>query len=108
MNTPNDQTGGCAAAPCSPFRAGDVVKHKPTGEEWILANDQTGKDVSPCGWPECWADAEHCELVKSATDEERLKMLQKWANITNSLDQCDHRIRDARTQLEANTPRSDA
>ena len=87
------------ATPSVPFRAADVVKHKPTGEEWILANDQTGTDVSPCGWPECWAEAEHCELVKTATDLERLTMLQNWAQITDSRDQRDHRIHDARTQL---------
>ena len=30
------------------FRAGDTVRHKPTGEEWILAVDQHGDHVSWC------------------------------------------------------------
>ena len=58
------------------FRAGDVVKHLPTGEEWILASvSPTGMDVSPAGWPESLAPASDCELVEAATDEQHRTFL---------------------------------
>ena len=60
----------------APFRAGDVVKHAPSEETWVLACDQDGDAVMPAGWPESRADAADCTLVKAASDEERLKMLR--------------------------------
>ena len=78
------------------FRAGDKVFHKPTGETWILAVDQRGNDVYWCGWPEGYAYAKDCELKKSATDEDRLKMLRDWSEKRGN----DARIRIAKYLLE--------
>lgn len=61
-----------------PFRAGDVVRHRPTGEEWQLAHCEDGR-VAWCGWPEGQADAADCELVRAATDEQHRAMLEAWA-----------------------------
>jgi hypothetical protein len=61
------------------FRAGDVVRHRPSGEEWTLAYGH-GDFVSACGWPEGEAYARDCDLVKAASDEEHEAMLRVWAD----------------------------
>lgn len=90
--------------PIPKFRAGDTVYHTPSGEEWILAYDEENGRVSACGWPESMVNAEECALRKSATDEERLTMLNTWANQEGS----DHRTRAAKRQLATETPASKA
>lgn len=65
--------------PVRSFRAGDYVKHGPTGEEWELACDEERGDVMPSGWPMGIAKAEHCTLIEPATDEKRLAVLNEWA-----------------------------
>ena len=77
------------------FRAGDTVRHKPTGAEWVLAVDQHGDHVSWSGWPEGMARAADCELVKRASDKERHAKLLSWANQTGN----DHRIWHAKRIL---------
>lgn len=71
----------CAFTPATgyAFRAGDIVLHKPSGEEWQLACDEDRGEVLPCGWPACIAEAADCTLAKAATDDERTKMLSEWA-----------------------------
>lgn len=60
------------------FRAGDIVQHAPSGEEWILASVSTsGEWVYPAGWPESTAPASQLTLVKAATDEEHVAFLLK-------------------------------
>jgi hypothetical protein len=81
------------------FRAGDTVAHAPSGEEWILANDEENGRVFPCGWPETMAEAKDCRLLKAADDDARLWMLHEWAKKENDMDT---RIRTARRQLEHN------
>ena len=65
------------------LRAADHVKHKPTGEKWVLAfgdlEDGDGR-VSPCGWPETLAQAEDCELIQAASDKDHIAMLNTWAD----------------------------
>lgn len=88
------------------FRAGDVVYHRPTGEEWVLAYAE-GKRVSPCGWPETIAEAAHCELRKACPDEEHLKMLHEWADEPKRCDidgSMDYRSCVCRRQLAAKEP----
>lgn len=59
------------------IRAGDIVKHGPTQEEWTVAVDEYNDLVYWCGYPfgGC-ADAKDCTVVESATDESRRKTLQ--------------------------------
>ena len=78
------------------FRAGDKVRHRPTGETWILAVDQFGDEVFPCGWLESKTDAKHCTLIEAATDEARWKQLAKSSAI---LDRDDTRQRLASWQI---------
>lgn len=62
------------------FRAGDTVKHHPTGETWHLA--AVNKTcVLPSGWPETIAYAVDCELVMAATDEEHEQEVRQWADV---------------------------
>jgi len=65
----------------TPFRAGDHVRHVHIGETWVLACDQNGDEVICAGWPESVAKAEHCTLVRAATDAERLEMLSDCAKL---------------------------
>ena len=73
---------------------GDTVKHDPTGETWVVAYVK-GKYLSPCGWPECEALLSHCTLIEKASDEERLDLLRRLAEIPN----LDARGRYARERL---------
>ena len=65
--------------PGSRFRAGDHVKHRPTGEKWELACDEEHGEVMPSGWPMGIAKAEHCTLIETATDEKRMEVLTAWS-----------------------------
>lgn len=82
------------------FHAGDVVKHGPTGETWVLANDQDGEHVSPCGWPCSLAYASDCVLIERATEERRLAKLHSFAaTYLDERDGEDHRVSTAKHQL---------
>lgn len=63
------------------FRAGDVVKHLPTGETWTLATDDDYGKVYPCGWPCCMANVSDCQLIRAATDAERDDTLLRVSRI---------------------------
>jgi hypothetical protein len=84
------------------FRAGDVVKHGPSGETWTLATDEENGEVQWCGWPEGWAKAADCTLVEEATDAGRRKMLEDWGSKPHRRDDgsADSRHVTARQQLE--------
>jgi len=51
------------------MRTGDLVKHKPSGEEWIVAR-VAGEDVFPCGWPCTMALKDDCEVIHACHDED--------------------------------------
>lgn len=107
MNIPQDTaaTAGCAQPTGSQFRAGDHVKHGPSGEEWELACDEERGEVMPSGWPMCIAKAEHCTLIKSATDEKRAEVLKSWSEQRGHDAEKDMRTRTARRQVSsANVP----
>lgn len=50
------------------LRTGDVVRHKPSGETWIVARID-GDDLYPAGWPPTMALVADCVLVSPAIDE---------------------------------------
>lgn len=58
-----------------PFRTGDAVKHKPSGETWLVAYCERGY-VCCCGWPESLAPVADCELHRKGTDAECEELLQ--------------------------------
>jgi hypothetical protein len=59
------------------FRAGDVVKHGPTGETWWLAVDEERGEVMPAGWPETIARASDCTIERAASDEQHISALRE-------------------------------
>jgi hypothetical protein len=63
------------------FRCGDVVKHGPTGEEWLVAYCD-GDDLAWCGWPDGLARTADCTLVRASTDDEHFKWLRDVAKST--------------------------
>jgi hypothetical protein len=83
-------------------KAGDRVKHRPTGEVWVLACDPEGGRVAWAGWPAGLAAEADCELVRECSKEERKVILERVAGIgpdeTNALD---WRTVVAKRQLEA-------
>lgn len=83
-----------------PLRAGDLVLHKPTGEEWVLATDEDDamgrRQVYPAGWPATIAERHDCVLRRRATPKYRLEMLKQWATLSG---EGDHRKSVARRQL---------
>ena len=65
---------------CYLIKTGDHVKHGPTGETWIVAFVEDNW-LHWCGWPEGCANLNDCELIKSASESERLKLLEQMAKM---------------------------
>lgn len=87
-------TRECRAPSPPPFRAGDAVKHGPTGETWVVAGIRDGY-LAWVGWPEGRAKVEDCTLVKAATDSEHRQLLDKLASSKST----SFRVRWAREDL---------
>jgi hypothetical protein len=84
------------------FRAGDIVHHGPSGEDWVLAIDEENGRVQACGWPESMAEAKDCKLKFAASDDHRLVMLTEWAKTGKGHEhERDSRTRAARRQLSS-------
>lgn len=47
------------------LKAGDVVFHRPTGEKWLLIENERDGHVIPGGWPRTRARASDCDLVEA-------------------------------------------
>ncbi len=83
------------------IRAGDAVKHGPTGQTWLVATDEERGEFMAAGWPETLAYAKDCTLDTAATDEERLDLLREVAASRGDRGGCTYRSRTAARQLEA-------
>lgn len=61
------------------IRCGDVVLHKPTGEEWTVAfaDHERGK-LSACGWPAEIVPLADCDLVRACSDEEHTDLVEQF------------------------------
>ena len=82
------------------IRCGDVVKHGPSGEMWLVAyvdNDY----LSWCGWPPGEAKVIDCTLVKKCSDEEHVTLLKQVAEIRQDGRVFDRRPGMARVALAA-------
>lgn len=75
------------------FRCGDIVKHGPTGEEWLVAYVD-GEHLAWCGWPEGEARVADCTLVRAVDDERHLFWLRECAKSDG------RRARMAQTELD--------
>lgn len=59
------------------MKAGDIIKHNPTGETWtVAAVCNRTKMLLCCGWPESMAPWSDCTLTKECDDTEHRKMLK--------------------------------
>lgn len=65
------------------MRAGDHIRHKPSGEEWVVAYAE-GEHVCACGWPHSLARRSDCELIKAASDAEHRALLVELAELNDS------------------------
>jgi hypothetical protein len=81
-------------------RAGDTVKHGPTGETWLVAYVD-GDRLAMCGWPFGEAKLSDCTLLKRASDVNHAAMLQRLADMQ---DKNDPRCIHARAALKARQP----
>jgi len=97
-NTNRDAEPSPASAG-STFRAGDVVHHVPSGEDWILACDEVDGHVHPMGWPESRAKASDCRLCTAASDKHRQDTLRAVAEARRAFGDGDYRPRIAAYQL---------
>lgn len=75
---------------------GDVVRHEPSGEEWLVAFVR-GDNLCACGWPCSFTELKHCTLVKKATAQERADLLKQMADMNGD----DPRKSYARAALQA-------
>lgn len=71
-----------ADAQPKPYRTGDVVRHIPSGEEWLVA-DVTSTHIGCAGWPHTLAPFADVELVEAATDVYHLELLQRMADMSS-------------------------
>lgn len=76
----------------------DVVRHGPTGEEWVVAYVE-GEHLTACGWPETRAPLNDCTLVAKAPWERRQQLLEEMSQIRGD----DSRKRHAQRVLAAET-----
>ena len=85
------------------MKAGDTVKHIPSGETWVLAVGPFdmigGLFIMACGWPEEMVPFSRVELVKSCSDSECEEMLYKWSEMRRENGRIDWRTLEARNQL---------
>lgn len=75
-----------ADAQPKPYRTGDVVRHIPSGEEWLeewLVADVTNTHIGCAGWPHTLAPFADVELVEAATDVYHLELLQRMADMSS-------------------------
>lgn len=62
------------------IRCGDVVHHRPSGEDWVVAyaDYETG-DLSAFGWPDSIGRLADCDMVRRASDEEHAGYVARTA-----------------------------
>lgn len=80
----------------------DHVRHKPSGETWVVAYVR-GDRLAWCGWPQGEAALADCTMLKKATQPEREKLLREIANSSGN----DIRVAYARDRLANPEPAND-
>jgi hypothetical protein len=58
-------------------RAGDHVKHAPSGETWLVRRMVGDDRVECCGWPTSQGLLSDCEIVYRCTDEEHERLTRE-------------------------------
>jgi hypothetical protein len=78
-------------------RCGDHVRHRPTGERWLVAWAE-GDELAPAGWPTSMARLADCEVIHRCSDMEHAAAVREWGS-----SQGGHRTRVLRLYGEALT-----
>lgn len=60
------------------MRCGDIVRHIPTGEKWVVAWAE-GENMAWTGWPDGIAKVVDCILLKACSDEEHRRCVISWS-----------------------------
>lgn len=60
------------------MRANDVVRHRPTGECWVVASVTDDGHFFACGWPETRARVADADLVKASSDAAHAAFLRSF------------------------------
>ena len=82
------------------MRAGDCVRHRPTGEKWRVAYVR-GDHLAWCGWPPGEALVSDCDILELCSDEEHASALASWANNRGQVESGDRRREVCAAQLVA-------
>lgn len=61
------------------MKTGDIVRHRPLGEEWVVAYVD-GDRLAWVGWPPGQALVTDCELVEECSVEESERLLRQLAD----------------------------
>ncbi len=80
------------------MRGGDTVKHRPSGETWVVAYVD-GDSLSWFGWPYGEAKIADCELVEACSDSQHVKGLRRLADSYNGTPSYDRRATKAMQDL---------
>ena len=61
------------------IRCGDVVRHRPTGEEWLVAyaDYETGY-LAWAGWPDGRAKIADCDLIEARDHRRHVESVGAW------------------------------
>ena len=82
------------------MRSGDVVRHRPSGEKWVVAYVE-GDWLAWCGWPPGEAKVSDCDLLEACSDEEHKESLRQWAGLSHRMEGGDRRAAVCCRQLFA-------
>jgi uncharacterized protein YodC (DUF2158 family) len=63
-------------------RCGDQVRHKPSGESWVVAWAE-GDDIAWAGWPNGIARLSDCEVIHRCSDDEHRKEVTGWQKVND-------------------------
>lgn len=58
-------------------RCGDHVRHRPSGENWLVAWAE-GDDLAPAGWPNSMARLADCEVTFRCSDDVHRECVDLW------------------------------
>jgi hypothetical protein len=63
------------------MRVGDIIRHKPSGEKWLVAKVCENGGIIAAGWPCTYAETSDCELIEVCEDIQHADMLRRLASL---------------------------
>jgi hypothetical protein len=65
------------------MRVGDIVRHKPSEQIWLIAKICDDGYLIPAGWPCSYEKISDCELVEACSDEAHYTMLKACSHLSD-------------------------